>query len=97
MTLSYPDDSAAGCRSNDLLRYAGVFVGVAGLGWAYVLADGVWAYTVGVAGFVVLVASMMAAQVLRMVARTALYRYATADERGGPFAGRSPDGIFPER
>lgn len=72
-------------------------VGTAGLGWAYLFADGIVAYMVGTAGFIVLVASMVAAQVIGMIARTALYRYATNEEQVGPFVGRSPDHVFPSK
>jgi hypothetical protein len=70
-------------------------VGLAGLGSAYFLLDGLVAYLVGGIGFVLLVASMVAAQVVGMVVRTALYRYATDQEQVGPFEGRNPDYIFP--
>lgn len=72
-------------------------VGIAGFGWAYLFADGVVAYTVGAAGFTVIVASMVASQVIGMIARTALYRYATNEQQVGPFVGRSPDHIFPSK
>ena len=72
-------------------------VGVVGFGWAYLFADGLVAYTVGAAGFIILVASMVASQVIGMIARTALYRYATSEEQVGPFVGRSPDHVFPSK
>lgn len=70
-------------------------VGLAGLGWAYLFGSGIAVYVVGAAGFVVLVAAMVAAQVVGMIARTALYRYAVDGENVGPFAGRNPDSVFP--
>ena len=70
-------------------------VGLAGLGYAYFLLDGLSAYFVGAIGFVLLVAAMVVAQVVGMVVRTALYRYATDQEQVGPFEGRNPDYIFP--
>ncbi|MDS0295952.1 DUF6159 family protein [Halogeometricum luteum] len=70
-------------------------LGVGALAWAYFAAGGVAAYVVGAAGFVLLVASMVAAQVVGMVARTALYRYATTGERVGPWARRNPESAFP--
>lgn len=69
--------------------------GVGALATAYVLLSGTAAYAVGAVGFVVLVASIVGAQVVGMVARTALYRYARDGEQVGPFAGRSPDHVFP--
>ncbi len=69
-------------------------VGLVCLGWAYLSATGIVAYAVG---FVLLVASMVAAQVIGTIARTALYRYATSEEQVGPFAGRTPDHIFPSK
>jgi hypothetical protein len=70
-------------------------IGLSVLGWAYLFASGVPALLIGSAGFIVLVAAMVAAQVVGMVARTALYRYAVADEKVGPCAGRNPETIFP--
>lgn len=70
-------------------------VGVAGLGWAYFMATGVSAYVVGAAGFLTLMAAMVATQVIGMVARTALYRYAVNGEQVGPCVGRNPNTIFP--
>jgi hypothetical protein len=70
-------------------------VGLAGLGYAYFLLGGLSAYLVGAIGFVLLVASMVAAQVVGMVVRTALYRYATDQEQVGLFERRNPDYIFP--
>jgi hypothetical protein len=70
-------------------------VGVGALATAYALLSGTAAYAVGAVGFVVLVASIVGAQVVGMVARTALYRYARDGEQVGPFAERSPDHVFP--
>lgn len=62
---------------------------------AYFGADGATAWFLGAVGFVVLVASLVAAQVLGMVARTALYRYATAGTWAGPFDDLDPATVFP--
>lgn len=72
-------------------------VGGACLGVAYLAADGATAWLLGGVGFVVLVASMVTAQVLGTVARTALYRYATAGSRAGPFENLDPETVFPEK
>ena len=72
-------------------------VGLVCLGWAYFAAAGLVAYTLGTVGFVLLVASMVISQVVGMIARTALYRYATTGEQVGPFTGRKPDSVFPSK
>jgi hypothetical protein len=72
-------------------------VGVLCLGAAYVTANGATAWLLGGVGFVVLVASMVTAQVLGMVARTALYRYATTGDRAGPFEDLAPGSVFPSK
>lgn len=41
-------------------------------------------------------AAIIAAKILGMVARTALYEYATEDRRVGPFVDRNPASVFPE-
>ncbi|ELZ98117.1 hypothetical protein C440_02678 [Haloferax mucosum ATCC BAA-1512] len=69
-------------------------VGLVGLGWAYFFGSGALAFLVGAAGFVVLVGSMVAAQVVGVVARTALYRYAADGERFGPCVGRDLETVF---
>jgi hypothetical protein len=70
-------------------------VGLGGLGWAYFLGSGIAVYLVGGGGFVILVGAMVTAQVVGMVARTALYRYAADGDRFGPCVGRNPDVMFP--
>lgn len=72
-------------------------LGIIGIGWAYFLAGGTVAYVVGSLGFVLIVASMVATQVVGMIARTALYRYATTGEQVGPFVGRKPNHVFPSK
>lgn len=42
------------------------------------------------------VAGLVTSQVLGMVARVALYEYATDDRRVGPFEGRDPADVFPD-
>lgn len=71
-------------------------VGFAGLGYAYFLLDGLSALFVGSIGGVILIASMVSAQIVGMIVRTALYRYATDDQCVGPFEGyRNPQYVFP--
>lgn len=70
-------------------------VGIGCLGVGYFSATGAVAWLLGAGGGVILVASMVAAQVLGMVARTALYRYATTDTRVGPFENTKPEHVFP--
>lgn len=73
-----------------------VIVGLAGLGYAYFLLDGLSAVIVGAMGSVILIAAMVSVQVVGMVVRTALYRYATDDQCVGPFEGyRNPQYAFP--
>jgi len=50
----------------------------------------------GGAGLLAVVAGLAASQVLGMVARVALYEYATDDRRVGPFEGRDPADVFPD-
>ncbi|WP_226006210.1 DUF6159 family protein [Natrinema salinisoli] len=71
-------------------------IGLGLLGVAFVSPTGIAAYVVGIAGGVLLVATIVVAQVLGMVVRTALYRYATTGERVGPLKELEPDGVFPE-
>lgn len=72
-------------------------LGVMCLCVAYFTASGATAWLLGGVGFVVLVASLVTAQVLGMVARTALYRYATARTRVGPFEDLEPGSVFPSK
>lgn len=72
-----------------------ILLGVGCLSAAYFTATGTVAWILSIVGFITLVASMITAQVLGMVARTALYRYATSDSRVGPFEDLDPTGAFP--
>ncbi|SEQ40724.1 DUF6159 family protein [Natrinema salaciae] len=71
---------------------AGIFL----LGVAYLSMTGVAATLTGVIGGLLLVATIVIAQVLGMVVRTALYRYATTGERVGPLEELEPDAILSE-
>ena len=70
-------------------------VGIVLLGGAYLGLHGIVAWVVGGLGLLCVVAAIITAQVLGMVARTALYEYATEDRRVGPFADRNPARVFP--
>ena len=70
-------------------------IGTACFAVAYFSLSGPIAWFVGGFGLVVVVATMVTSQVLGMVARTALYQYATNDQRVGPFAERDPKTVFP--
>lgn len=72
-------------------------VGLLFLGSAYFTASGAEAWLLGSIGFVIIVASMVAAQVLGMVARTALYRYARAGTTAGPYDALDPAAVFPSK
>ncbi|WP_440769175.1 DUF6159 family protein [Natronorubrum sp. DTA28] len=69
-------------------------VGICLLAAAYVSASGLAAYAMGAIGGLLLVASIVVAQVLGMIVRAALYQYATAGDRVGPLEALDPDGIF---
>ncbi len=69
---------------------AALFVG-------YFLLHGLAALVVGAVGGLLLVAVMVASQTVSMIARTALYRYATTGERVGPFEQRDPATFFAEK
>ncbi|WP_188979257.1 DUF6159 family protein [Halocalculus aciditolerans] len=71
-------------------------VGIVLLGAAYLGLHGPAAWLLGGLGLLIVVAAIIAGQVLGMVARTALYEYATDDRRVGPFATRDPDSVFPD-
>lgn len=71
-------------------------VGVGLLAVAYLSATGVTAYVLGAIGGLLLVATIVVTQVLGMIVRAALYRYATDGERVGPLGDLEPDGIFPD-
>ncbi|MDF9746422.1 DUF6159 family protein [Natrinema salsiterrestre] len=66
------------------------------LGVAFVSTPNIGAYVVGIAGGALLVATIVVAQVLGMIVRTALYRYAATGERVGPLEDLDPNGVFPE-
>lgn len=70
-------------------------VGVLCLCVGYFGLHGMSAWILGGIGFVVVVASMVTAQMLGMVARTALYRFATAKDQTGPFDELDPATVFP--
>ncbi|WP_049923717.1 DUF6159 family protein [Halopiger djelfimassiliensis] len=71
-------------------------VGLGLLAVAYVSAGGIVAYALGALGGLVLVGTLVTSHVLGMVARTALYHYATEGEHVGPVAELDPDGVFAE-
>lgn len=71
-------------------------VGIVLLGAAYLSLYGTVAWVVGGLGLLCIVAAIISAQVLGIVARTALYEYATEDRCVGPFANRNPVSAFPE-
>lgn len=74
------------------------FVVPAGIGiaWALLVPSNPVAFVAGATGFVVLVACIVFSQVISAIAKTALYEYATHDERVGPFAELGPDAVMQE-
>jgi hypothetical protein len=50
-----------------------------------------------VVGGLIVVAAIVGSQTVTAIVRTALYRYATAGERVGPFESREPGSFFPEK
>lgn len=46
--------------------------------------------------FAVVVAAIVFTQVIHAIAKTALYQYATAERRVGPFANLGPEAVFEE-
>jgi len=73
-----------------------VLVGGGLLATAYLGLHGPLALVVGGLGLLLVVAAIVTSQVLGVVARTALYEYATEGRRVGPFAERDPADVFPE-
>ena len=73
-----------------------LLAGGACLAIAYLTLTGPTAWVLGGAGLLAVVAGLVASQVLGMVARVALYEYATDDRRVGPFEGRDPADVFPD-
>lgn len=71
-------------------------VGIVLLGTAYLGLHGIVSWVVGGLGLLCVVAAIITAQVLGIVARTALFEYATEDRRVGPFADRNPASVFSE-
>ena len=74
-------------------------VGVAGvalLGYAYVVAGGAVTYVVGLLGGLLLVSSVVVSQVLGMIVRTALYRYATTEDDVELVDELGHDSLFPD-
>ena len=65
------------------------------LAFAYFAPLGSAAILVGAAGLLLVVAAIVASQVVGVIARVALYEYATADRRVGPLEGQDPEAIFP--
>lgn len=73
-------------------------VGAAGavaFGVAYLVLSGPTAWLVGGLGVVLVAAAMVGSQVIGVIARTALYEYATDDRRVGPVAEMEPEDVFP--
>lgn len=68
--------------------------GICMLAVAYVSVTGLAAYGLGALGSLLVVATLVVTQVLGMIVRTALYRYATDGERVGPLAELDPDQVF---
>lgn len=71
-----------------------VLVGAVLLAVAYLGPTGPGAWLLGGVGLLVVVGALVTSQVLGMVARAALYEYATADRRVGPFAEREPADVI---
>lgn len=69
-------------------------IGIAVLATAYFSLAGPAMWIVGGVGLLVVVAGVVTSQVLGMVARTALYEYATADRRVGPFEDAQPRSVI---
>jgi hypothetical protein len=63
---------------------------------AYLALSGPSAWLVGGVGLLAAVAGIVTSQVLGMIARVALYEYATSGDRVGPFEGRDPADVFPD-
>ncbi len=73
-----------------------VGLGGAGLlGIAYLAPMGPGAILLGAVGLLLVVAAIVGSQVVGVIARTALYEYATAERRVGPFAETEPADVFP--
>jgi hypothetical protein len=64
---------------------------------AYVAVSGPMAMILGGFGLLVLVAAIVTSNVLRMVARSALYEYAIDERQVGPFADRDPSSVIGDR
>lgn len=71
-------------------------VGAALLGYAYVVAGGAAAYAIGLLGGMLIVSCVVVSQILGMVVRTALYRYATTDDSVALVDELGPDDVFPD-
>ncbi|QLH78466.1 hypothetical protein HZS55_14720 [Halosimplex rubrum] len=89
-------ESVSASLGVSLVVLPGALVGIFLLVAAYLGLHGIVAWIVGGLGLLCVVAAIITAQVLGMVARTALYEYATEDRRVGPFADRNPASVFPE-
>ena len=63
---------------------------------AYLGLHGLVAWLVGGLGLIVVVAAIVTSQVLGMIARSALYVYATKGRHVGPFADQDPASVFPD-
>jgi len=63
----------------------------------YFLLNGLLGTAMLVVGGGIVVACLVSSQTVQAIVRTALYQYATAGERVGPFASRDPVGVFPEK
>jgi|GEM_PF-680857 len=73
-----------------------LLVGGACLAIAYLTLTGPIAWLLGGTGLLLVVIGIVTSQVLGMVARVALYEYATDDRRVGPFEDRDPAEVFPD-
>ena len=77
-----------------LATFPFVLVGVACLAIAYTSRPALGAWLFGAAGFVLVVGSIVTSQVLGMIARSALYEYATEGRCVGPFTERDPTEVM---
>lgn len=73
-----------------------LFVGGAGIAWWLLAPGNPIAAVAAVTGFLVIVAGIVFTQVIHAIAKTALYQYATAERRVGPFAELGPEAVFDE-
>ena len=89
-------ESVSATLGVSLIFFVVALPGLALLGTGYFVLHGAPAVAALAGGGLIVVAAVVGSRTVTTIVRTALYRYATTDDRVGPFATRDPDTVFPD-